>query len=316
MSIHHYCTLFNKNYLGRGLLAYQSLLAQDPKMYLWVLALDSYTEDFLKRLALPQMQVVGLQDVETPELLLVKGERTVAEYCWTLTPHWMAWVLEQSEVAACTYVDADLYFFNSPSILWEDFWESSQSVFITPHFYTPTVDYSETCGIYCVQFLSVKNTATGWAVLREWQNNCLAWCFNRFEPGLFGDQKYLDRWPADHPGVIYICQHRGCVAPWNVQQYSDVGKLPIVFYHFHALKWYEDYVDLSDFKLTSAVKALIYQPYVSAFLILERKLKTHCELSYLPDRQQNTPGMIAVLKRVLRGCYHIQRAPIGALCKT
>lgn len=313
-----YCTLFNKNYLGRGLLAYQSLLANDPNMYLWVLALDTETETILKNLALPHMQVVALAAVEGSDVLAVKSERSVAEYCWTLTPYWMQWVMQHNEERGCTYVDADLYFFNAPAQLWEDFWESAQSVFITPHFYTPALDYSATCGKYCVQFLSFKPTAEGRAILAGWKQDCLDWCFNRIEPGRFGDQKYLDNWPIKDPNAVRICTHRGCVGPWNVQQYTFAAlqQLPVVFYHFHALKWYQDRVDLSDYQISQAVKETVYRPYVDAFLDLEKQLKMHLELPYLPDRQVQRLSLWQAFKRKLRGRYHVQHAPIGALCKT
>lgn len=39
-----------------------------------------------------------------------------------------------------------------------------------------------------------RNNQQGRKVLTWWRKACLEWCYNRFEDGRFGDQKYLDDW--------------------------------------------------------------------------------------------------------------------------
>ena len=109
-------------------------------------------------------------------------------------------------------------FFASPQILLDEM-DESESVLITPHRYTPQYDQSEKTGIYCVQFVYFRNNQQGRKVLTWWRKACLEWCYNRFEDGRFGDQKYLDDWPERFEGV-HVLQHLGGgVAPWNMQQY-------------------------------------------------------------------------------------------------
>ena len=89
----NFCTLFDINYLSRGLLLYESLvqsLANNFKFY--VIAFDKETYQILLQLNLNQLIPVKLDDFENKELLSVKKSRTPAEYCWTSTP----WALKYS----------------------------------------------------------------------------------------------------------------------------------------------------------------------------------------------------------------------------
>ena len=90
-------------------------------------------------------------------------------------------------------MDADLYFYQDPQILIDEI-PKNKSVLITQHNYYPKYDQSKTSGIYCVQFMYFKNDNEGMKVLKWWRDKCIEWCYNRFEDGKFGDQKYLDDW--------------------------------------------------------------------------------------------------------------------------
>ena len=81
-----YCTLFDSNYLDKGLVLYDSMCEQLGDFRLYVFAFDDRCYDLLKKENLRNMIVVSLQEFETEELLKVKKERTAAEYCWTCSP--------------------------------------------------------------------------------------------------------------------------------------------------------------------------------------------------------------------------------------
>ena len=108
-------------------------------------------------------------------------------------------------------------------------------------------DQTDTSGIYCVQFMYFKNNLEGKKILSDWRKQCIKWCYNRFENGKFGDQKYLDNWPQKYSRVHILNNLGGGVAPWNVQQYkvlknlkflklSNKTKFNLIFYHFHSVK--------------------------------------------------------------------------------
>ncbi len=277
--MHHFCTLFDSHYLSRGLTLYRSLVATGEDFRLYVYCFDDAVHSILTRIALPKLAVVSLAQFETPDLLRIKPGRTRGEYCWTCTSHTIRDALERFSVPEVTYLDADLFFYDRPSVLLEEFNRSGASVLITEHRYTWRYDISWRSGIYCVQFITFRADERGRRALDWWAERCLEWCYARVEGGKFGDQRYLDDWPTRFPGVHVLEHLGGGVAPWNVQQY-DIARMgngftgvekrtgrqfPLVFFHFHNIRFISGgMIDLGDYYLAPAVKKSLVQPYVRA----------------------------------------------------
>ncbi len=272
----NFCTLFDSNYLSRGLVMYDSLKKHENDFHLYVFAFDNKAHEILKKLALDKVTVISLKDFESEELLSVKPGRSKAEYCWTCTPSTIKYVIEKYKVDNCTYIDADLYFYNSPKVLFDEM--DNKSVLITEHRYSKKYDRSVIAGKYCVQFITFKNNIEGLKALNWWQQACIDWCYDRYEDGKFGDQKYLDDWTTRFEGV-HVLQHLGGgIAPWNVQQYrliknkdnqllfttkQNLTNFVPVFYHYHYVRFYKnDLVDLGWFKLTKTIVEHFYKNYI------------------------------------------------------
>lgn len=112
-----FCTLFDINYLPRGLVLYRSLERVGVDFRLHVFCMDTATEEVLTRLGLPRLKIVPLRELERhdPGLLAVKQDRTQVEYCWTATPAVCLFALDTNpELVEITYLDADLMFFSDP----------------------------------------------------------------------------------------------------------------------------------------------------------------------------------------------------------
>src|SRR6478736_3362800 len=217
-----FCTLFDINYLPRGLVLYRSLERHCTDFRLRVFCMDSSTKEILDRLELPRLTAIGLDELEAHdrELLAVKPTRTQVEYCWTATPVVCAYALEtEPGLEAITYLDADLMFFRDPEPIWHEL--GDDSVLIVPHRYAPQWEpHEETSGTYNVEFMTFRRDERGLEALHWWRDRCLEWCFFRFEDGKMGDQKYLDDWPERFAGV-HVLEHPGAgLAPWNVSQYA------------------------------------------------------------------------------------------------
>lgn len=281
--MNRYCTLFNTNYLSRGLQMIRSLQSFAREAYVYVLAMDDECAKLLQHLRLKNVKVITLADLETPTLLQKKAERTIAEYCWTLTPVLIHHILHNYAIDAVTYVDADIMFYRDPSSIVRAMREDV--VLLTPHRYTAKFDQSATSGIFCVQFMCFKRHPKAIKALQWWRDACLEWCYNRFEEGKFGDQKYLDNWPVQFKG-IHICSDPAVgIAPWNIQQYTlkQEGKRSIIFhedeaiqpifYHFHGLKFFHNHrIELTHYPISEPLKRYFYQPYVKSLLEIEQNL--------------------------------------------
>jgi hypothetical protein len=235
----HFVTLFDSHYLPQGLCLHRSLEQHSRPYHLWIVAVDDACANALTRLALANVTVVRLHEIEDDALRSVKGGRSVGEYCWTLTPFLPSYVFARlPELKRVTYVDADLYFFEPPAVLLEEFERSAKHVLITEHAFAPEYASHARFGRFCVQFVTFRNSEPARRVLAWWQARCIEWCFAREEDGKFGDQKYLDLWPDMFAKEVHVlAQTDRTLAPWNVLHFSrSAGRVRPVFYHFHGLK--------------------------------------------------------------------------------
>ena len=319
--MYNFCTLFDSHYFSRGIAMYESLADVCDDFHIYVFAFDDASLQALRSLRYPHMTIISLAEFEDDELLRVKPTRSIAEYCWTCTSSTILYVLEKYYVNQCTYLDADLFFFNSPEVLLEEM--GDPSILITGHRYTPKYDKAKKSGTYCVQFISFKKDKRGLAALRWWRERCLEWCYARLEDGKFGDQLYLEDWTTRFEGV-HVLQHLGGgLAPWNIQQYELMiqnGKLrgkerstgkefPAVFYHFHYVRLFRNgFIELGRRELSSAVLDILYRPYIQILKDLGNLFK-NLSLSFDPhgmsDYQKTWKTPILFLYRKLTNGYHI-----------
>lgn len=286
----NFCTLFDSNYLAKGLVLYQSLKNVCTDFQLYIFAFDDKAYSMLTQLKLENVIVISLSDFEDSELLSVKPTRTKAEYCWTSASSTILYCLNNFKLDHCTYIDADLFFISNPKALVDEM--GNDDVLITDHRYTAEYDQSALSGRYCVQFVTFKNNENGLTVLNWWRNACIDWCYNRREDGKFGDQKYLDDWTERFKGIHDLQHLGGGVAPWNVQQYKIEKKdtciigndkvtdtsFSIVFYHFHHLNNkkinFINEFQLGPYLLSNEVIRFIYKPYIEKLKKMDKLLKS------------------------------------------
>lgn len=295
MSIRHFCTLFDSNYLLKGVAMLRTLKQHCPQAHVHVLCMDERTQTILTALALPYITCIPLASLEDEALLVAKRDRSVAEYCWTLSPCLPWYVLRQNPlIDFITYVDADLLFYSPVQPLFDEI--SDASVAVIEHRFTPRLKHLEVKGRFCVEWVSFRRSEEGLACLSRWRDQCIEWCYYRLEEGRLGDQKYLDEWPQRYAG-LHILQHLGAgVAPWNYAQYSisqnvqgqiTVNDMPLIFYHFHQFELLDNgrYDRLSTFYTSEHLEpTAIYEAY-------EKTLK-----SVLESVRAVSPGFSVGLK--------------------
>jgi len=294
----HYVTLFDSLFLPQGLALHASLQRHAGEYRLWVLCVDEPTHEVLTKLALPNVSLIRLAQVETPELLAVKPGRGKGEYCWTLTPFAPRFVFEaDATVSRVTYLDADLWLLKSPAPIFREFQASDATVLITDHAYAPEFDQSAEYGQYCVQFMTFVRGHCE-PVRQWWEERCIEWCFGRAEDGKFGDQKYLDDWPQRFEGLVHVlAQQDLALAPWNATRFPVSGA---VFFHFHGLRILPDRrIDLSPiYPLPEPLLRHVYEPYVQQIGAATAALG---QLGFTPRPQAQRPRLHELLRRTMRG---------------
>lgn len=319
--MYNFCTLFDTNYLTRGLALYYSLESHCEDFHLYIFAFNERSYKILSSLNLSKATIIPLKDFEDEKLLQVKPTRSVAEYCWTSTSSTILYVLEKYKVESCTYLDADLFFYSSPKPLFDEM--NGKSILITEHRYSSEYNKEVKSGKYCVQFVTFRNNEEGLTALKWWRDRCIEWCYAKYEDGKFGDQLYLDDWTERFKGV-HVLQHLGGgLAAWNVQQYDFVKKnnsiigtelssgknFVAVFYHFHYLRFYKNgQVELGRRKLTNLVIDVFYKPYIEYLDALKEKIIA-IDSSFDPNGANEKPinwkTPILFVYRKIFGIYNI-----------
>lgn len=286
---YNFCTLFDSNYLTRGIALHESMVKHIPDFRLFIFAFDNRSLKILKELNLKNTEIISLKEFEDKELLAVKPDRSIAEYCWTSTSSTILYVLDKFDVDNCTYIDADICFYSSPEPIFNELGE--KSILLTEHRYSPQYNKELKSGRYCVQFVTFKNDENGRKALIWWRERCLEWCFNRYEDGKFGDQLYLDDWTERFEGV-HVMQHLGGgLAAWNVQQYdfseenskirgkeiSSNTDFDVIFYHYHYLRFFQGgKIELGRRILAESVLNIFYKPYIKKL----NEIKTEISSKY------------------------------------
>ncbi|RKJ20032.1 glycosyl transferase [bacterium D16-50] len=287
-----YCTLFDSNYMDKGLVLYDSMCDFIGDFKLYIFAFDDLCYSILSKMHLKNATLIPLKDLETEELLKAKQERTPAEYCWTCAAWTIKHVLDCFQEDICTYIDADMMFFSSPQPIFDDLRAKECSIIIVPHRFKNEKEERkahDTVGSYCVEFNTFINNEQGRAALDWWADRCLEWCFYAV-PGTtewYGDQKYLNVFPQKFKGV-YICDHIGIgLAPWNnmlVDYVKDCplkikekksGKVfPLILYHFENVSFLSRHIlHVSSGLKSKELHKCIYDEYVDRILKKRRLLK-------------------------------------------
>ena len=285
-AIELYCTYFDHNYLRKGLALYLSLrrCSRPQRAVLAVLALSERCEQILRALALPDLLVLSLSDLEQrePGLLTAKANRSTVEYYFTLTP----WLIQEALRAVpgarrATYLDSDLYFFHSPDALWREI--ADAPVVMVEHRFSPGYEDKVIYGRFNVGWNTFDRSRVATEALRWWAECCRAWCYDRVEGEKFADQGYLTQLYRSTSGAHVLVYPGINLAEYNLDRYRlQLGRegpsadgLPVIYWHMHCLFEQPDgsfKVLLRNDLLADPVVDWAYRCYVNRLNALSQRL--------------------------------------------
>lgn len=265
----NFCTLFDSNYISKGLALYMSIKQHTSDFTLYVMAMDSKCVDMLKAFYLENLVVDYIEEAMTPELLEAKSNRSKAEFCWTCGSFSTYYFLMTYGLPDITYLDSDLMFFTSPKIIFDELESSRASIGLSPHY----IPYNAT-GEFCVQFCYFKNDKDGLAALTWWKDECLKWCYSKIEDGKYGDQMYLDYMPQKFENVHSIENRGAGMAYWNEFAYRFSEKAlqyrghlyPYVFFHYSGfnIQWIDNKIVIKEcYPVSNNLRNYLIKPYIS-----------------------------------------------------
>ena len=285
--MHCYCTLFDKNYLSRGLTLYFSLQRQEPGVKVVMLCLDSATRDALAALSLADAELILLEELESydPALRNVRCERLPVEYYFTCKPALMRYIARHGKkVSRITYLDSDLFCFSDPTVLAVEF--SQATVVLTPHRFPAYLGNWEQYGRFNAGWVSTSTDEEGMQFVEWWRERCLEWCELKVVGEKFADQKYLNQVATAFPHALALPHSGVNTGPWRlakvcIESCGDkvlVEGQPLIFYHFHGLRrifgnWYDSGLYEYHVPLSSEIRKLIYEPYITELRAAEERLR-------------------------------------------
>lgn len=275
---HAYCTYFDSGYLSRGLALIESLRAHGDDSPVWIMALDDAVTDYLDDAALEDVHVITVTQLEAsiPELAPLRSERSRMEYYFTTTPLLIRWVMDHySEPTSVAYLDADLYYFADPALVFDAMGDGS--VGIIEHRYPARLARRlAKYGRFNVGWVGFRSDAAGRACLDWWAASTLEWCRDTPDNGKYADQGYLDRFPGKFEGVRILGSAGLDLAPWNTARHAigseGAGTTAdgdsLVFFHFHGARRVRDWWISSQLiygaPMGSILRTRVYAPYVRA----------------------------------------------------
>lgn len=289
-----YVTLFDSYFLPQGIALNISLQRFAGQYTLWIICVDDLAFTILKKLNLANVRLLKLVDLETNELRLAKKNRNSREYFWTLTPFLAKFIFDLNpSFDKIIYVDADMWLFSDPSSIITEFIESGKDVLITKHAYASEYDQSLVSGLFCVQYLIFKNNSRAELVRKEWELECLEWCYQEPEADRFGDQKYLDKWPTIHRDFVHVLGNLPAMqGPWNTIQFPYQKA---IFHHFHGFRIGKDFTYRlsTDYVIPTQTIQNIYEPYFLDIVSAIKLLRQH-GFQYKEQFINKNPGLFSI----------------------
>ncbi len=274
MKTFFFSSVVSSFYIFKFLAMQDSLLEHCSNYHLFALCVDAAAYEILERLDLKNTTLIPVSELEKGRLYKAKKDRNYHEYCWTLKPFFLNHIM-QTYKDTCYYanLDADLYFYSDPVQIISE--SPSASIFLTDHnFSAEFLSSYETSGRFNTGFVCCKKDRTANAAVNWWLDMCYEKCSLIADANreIYGDQRYVEKWPFLFPNVHIISSRGANVAQWNVAGYkihekdgeAYIEDDRLIFYHFSGLEILskDEYSLCTFYRIEDNPLNLIYMPYI------------------------------------------------------
>jgi hypothetical protein len=240
-----YFTLSDANFAPRTLAMLTSIRKYDTNADLLFVVVGKLPERFFQAFEKINVQVRFLPELlDSSVLKQIQESRSYISTLWTY-PSIILNTLIQSNCdhSDIVYLDADLFFFEDPGWCWGEV--PTGNISIVRHNFSDRLakEFPES-GEFNVSWVSMPSNDVGRQCAKLWAEECYALCpdvpVEHEGRTIYGDQRYLDRWPELFGESLTVFQNPGIgLAPWNYENYLieyggswEVDSQKLVFYHF------------------------------------------------------------------------------------
>lgn len=266
--INGFCIILSKYRLYQGITLYRSLAYNYNSFRVFILCIDEEAFEICNKLQLKNTILVKTDVLQDGRLNVIKMDRRLNEYCWTLKPFFLEYIMNEYDyLDNVVYLDADLCFFNDPTPIFEC--SKNYCALLSEHdFLEKNSIVEKNCGKYNSGFIVFKKCKTSLDILKWWEEKCIDWCFDGLDEGKFGDQKYLDLMPRLFEGICSITVPGVNIAPWNEGKYYfnnqfdkvHANQEKLICYHYCGLRL----LNKNQFALligSQNINTIIHTPY-------------------------------------------------------
>ncbi len=237
--MNNFCTVCDFNFCDRVWALNHSLSKHSENYTLNVLCLDKKAKKAFdaKKQKNKNIRTYCVEELKKQDPILDKSSRnppsyealnvsggdnekaTWLQFLWSLSSYFSWYCLENLECDDIMFIDADIFFFDDWTKLYENL--EDVSVGIVEH----RCPYGPANGKYNVGIVYFKNNIDGYKCLTWWKN-CLLFQDNEFYKthGMCGDQKYLELFEELFEGVVVLDKYIGHLAPWNYAYHNYEDK--------------------------------------------------------------------------------------------
>lgn len=273
----HFTTVLSETHLFKLIPMYISLKKYCKSFKLYVLCANDSVFNILNKIKFQDIVLITLKEVESFEISLkyAKENRSFHEYCWTLKPVLLYYVMYKYDYAEYfAHLDSDLFFFADVDEVFNE--NPNAAVYLTDHRNSEEfMVYYDLSGIYNTGFVGFRNCDTGIEAATLWMYRCIEKCTGVYdkENKTFGDQRYVEDWPEIFQDVHIVKSIGANVAFWSIKQYKVskrgsnifLNDEKLLFYHYSGVSIISDrefdlsyYYHIDD----SNTVLYIYEPYI------------------------------------------------------
>ncbi|MBS5940014.1 hypothetical protein [Clostridium sp.] len=245
-----FCMVVSRTRLIQAIACFLSLYKTMDNFKVYILCVDEKCYEFLKKINFDKIVLVTISELNREDLLAIKASRKLNQYCWTLKPGFIKYILTLEEsIKRVTYIDSDLFFYQNPNVIFENqpydsVLLSSGEVFLPMYSKEVNNTIQSLTGNFNSGFISFIKDIDGLSCVNWWDKMCVDSCTSNPEDNKFGDQKYLDDMPFLFNNVYEITTQGVNIGHWNSSKYKFtvlndtimVNNNKLIFYHFSGFR--------------------------------------------------------------------------------